>query len=272
MKLAVTINAFPNGGGPIIFTDGQVENNVKTMVKYGYTGADLFIAGVPKETILDYRRIFEDNGAKVATLFAIFLGQSGVNLAETDPEKAKKNKELFKAQLDNAVLIGAEGLGLGYIRGNYGKEETEADALKRIAESLVELGAYAKSIGTNILLEPINRYEINTLNNGYTTVDFIKNNGIEGVKLCLDLFHMNIEDRSIEGTIQHAKGMIGGMHTPDSNRYAVGDGHFDFPSIVNTLKSVDYDGFLTLEAFTKGTQEDIERTLRQSAEILLPLL
>ena len=271
MKLAATMNAFPGGGGPIIFTDGNVRANVETMVKYGFTGADLFIEGVPESTIMEYKNIFESNGAQVATLFAIYLGQNGVSLAEKDKEKSIKNKALFKAQLENAKRIGALGLGLGYIRGRYGDNETEADALCRIADALHELGEYAEEIGTKILLEPINRYEINTLNVASDAVDFIYNNKLVGVQLCLDLFHMNIEDQSIEGSIRKAKGLIGGIHTPDSNRYAAGDGHFDYPPIIEALRDADYDGFLTLEAFPRN-KDDIERTLKQSAEVLGALL
>ena len=42
-------------------------------------------------------------------------------------------------------------------------------------------GDYADEIGTSILIEPINRYEINTLNKAVDCVDFIKNNQLKGV-------------------------------------------------------------------------------------------
>ncbi len=271
MKLASTIYSWENPNGPVISKDGDVLSAVKMMKKYGYDGADLFIQGIPKSQILEYRKMFEDNDAKVVTLFAIFLGQNGVKLTEKDPVKARKNIEMFKEQLDNAKLIDASGLGLGYIRGTHEDGESEEDAMKRVTECIYELGEYAENIGTKILLEPINRYEINTLNNAYKAVDYIKDNNLKGVALCLDLFHMNIEDKSIEESLIHAGNLAMNLHAPDSNRRAVGDGHFDFVSITNALKSFDYQGYLTLEAFC-GDAADAERTLKQSAEILLPLI
>ena len=270
MKLATTIYSYNCPTGPVIFKDGNVKENVKLMKKFGYDGADLFIQGISKDKIIELRKCFEDENAEIVTLFAIFLGQNGVKLTEKNSIKRQRNIDMFKEQLDNAKLIGAKGIGLGYIRGTHEIDETECDALNRVASCLFELGEYAENIGSNIMLEPINRYEINTLNNAKQAVDYIKKNKFQGVSLLLDLFHMNIEDKSIEDTIRYAGNLITNLHAPDSNRYAVGDGHLDFLSITNALKEIKYDGFLTLEAFTNDC--DIERTLKQSADILLPLI
>lgn len=271
MKLATTMYSWVNPEGPVLFKDGNVEKNIKMMNKYGYYGADLFIKNISKKDIKEYRKLFFDNNSKVVTLFAIFLGQQGVKLTEKDKARRECNISLFKQQLDNAKLIDAEGLGLGYIRGMRDKEETEEEAMKRVTECLWELGEYAENIGTKILLEPINRYEINTCNSAYDSVDYIKRNHLKGVSLCLDLFHMNIEDKSIEESIRHAKGLIANVHAPDSNRRAVGDGHLEFTSILSALKDAEYDGYLTLEAFVND-EKDLERTMKQSADILLPII
>ena len=44
-----------------------------------------------------------------------------------------------------------------------------------------------------------------------------------------DVFHMNIEDASIGGSLKAAKDVIAYVHFADSNRWAPGDGHLDFP-------------------------------------------
>lgn len=264
MKLACAVNTFEAADGPIIFKDGKLEENMQIMKKYGYSGMDLFIKKTEKEQIKEYRKMLEANDMRVTTLFAIYLGQSGVKLTEKDPVLREKYIGLMKEQLDNAKEIGALGLGLGYIRGCYSEGETEQDALKRIAEALHVLGDYADSIGTKILLEPINRYEINTLNKAKDSVDFIKENQLKGVALQLDMFHMNIEDKSICSAIEYAKDYIGNLHISSSNRYAVGTGHFNFKEVIECLKKNGYDEYLTLEAFTSNPEE----TLKMTAENL----
>ena len=229
---------------------------------------DLFIRKTEKEQIRKYRKMLEDNDMRVATLFAIYLGENGVKLTDPDPAHIARYTDLMKEQLDNAKEIGALGLGLDYIRGGYQQGETEADALKRLAQVLHVLGDYAENIGTQILLEPINRYEINTLNRAVDAVDFVKSNQLKGVLLQLDMFHMNIEDQSICNAISYAKGMIGNLHISSSNRHAVGTGSFDFPKVVDCLKQNGYDGFLTLEAFSDNPEE----ALKMTAEHLKPYL
>ena len=82
---------------------------------------------------------------------------------------------------------------MGFVRGMHEADETEEDALKRIAEALGKIGEYARSIGSCVLLEPINRYEVNTLNSAVKTADFVRENHLDGVVLQPDMFHMNIE-------------------------------------------------------------------------------
>lgn len=152
MKLGCAVSTYPTQFGPIIFKDGHLDKNIALMKKYGYSGMDLFIKKTQKDQIKAYRKLVEDNGMRVTSLFAIYLGGKGVKLTEKDPVLRLKYIDLMKEQLDNAKEIGAIGLGLGYIRGTHAEDETEADANKRIAEAVHIIGDYADNIGTKILL------------------------------------------------------------------------------------------------------------------------
>jgi sugar phosphate isomerase/epimerase len=65
--------------------------------------------------------------------------------------------------------------------------------------------------------------------------------------VCLDLFHMNIEENDIHEAFRRCKGRIYDVHIADNNRFAPGMGTLDFPAIVETIKSTGYTGALTLE-------------------------
>lgn len=260
MKLGCAVSTYPTKFGPIVFKDGNLLENIALMKKYGYSGMDLFIKKTSSQQIKEYKNMLDGEGISVATLFAIYLGESGVKLTETDKELRHRNIDLMKEQLDNAKAIGALGLGLGYIRGTHSDNESESDANARIADALHTIGEYADEIGTKILLEPINRYEINTLNKAVDCVDFIKNNELKGVSLQLDMFHMNIEDKSITYAINYAKGLITNLHISSSNRYAVGTGHFNYQEVIDSLKKVGYNNYLTLEAFSDNPEETLKMT------------
>ncbi len=104
--------------------------------------------------------------------------------------------------------------------------------------------------GVKLLVEPINRYEINTLNGSCESFDFIRESGLP-IYLMLDTFHMNIEDTSIEGSLEYCRDLIRHIHFIDSNRLAPGMGHLDMLGIHEKLKELAYTGYLCLEALPK---------------------
>jgi sugar phosphate isomerase/epimerase len=65
--------------------------------------------------------------------------------------------------------------------------------------------------------------------------------------LLLDTFHMNIEEPSIEESIRICGDRIFHFHVADSNRWYPGAGHLDFGSILGTLYSLGYEGFVSGE-------------------------
>ncbi len=268
MKLGCAVSTYETQFGPIVFKDGNLAENFRLMQKYGYKGVDLFIKQSTTEQLKEYRSMMDSYGLSVTTLFAIYLGEQGVRLTEKDDALRAKYVDMMKVQLENAVTVGAKGLGLGFIRGMHYPDETEADALKRLAEPMREIGAYAAEIGTNLLLEPINRYEINTLNRATDAVDFIRNNELKGVILQPDMFHMNIEDKDIADSIRYAGDLVGNLHISSSNRYAVGTGHFDFAPIVQALHDINYDGVLTFEGFAPDAEEALAMTAQNMAQYL----
>jgi sugar phosphate isomerase/epimerase len=69
------------------------------------------------------------------------------------------------------------------------------------------------------------------------------------VKLLADLFHMNIEEDNVALAIERGEGRIGHLHFVDSNRRAAGMGHFDFAPIAQALRSINFDGYASAEAF-----------------------
>lgn len=262
MKLGCTISTYPCKFGPIVLRDGELRRDCELLNKYGYSSVDLFIKETNDAEIQIYKNLFSDYHISIACLFAIYLGESGVSLSERDAKKRQRNMDLFKRQLEKAAQLGSVGLGLGFIRGGYSKNETESDALFRIAECLHPLGEFAEELGIKILLEPINRYEINTLNRASDSITFIRNNKLRGVALQLDCFHMNIEDASIPDVIREANDLIGNIHVSSSNRYAVGRGHLDYTPIIGALQEVGYEGSLVFEGFAPDVENAMEENAR----------
>jgi sugar phosphate isomerase/epimerase len=58
---------------------------------------------------------------------------------------------------------------------------------------------------------------------------------------------MNQEDANMFKAIENAGAKLFDLHVADNNRMACGMGNLDWKRIIDTLKSVGYDGALTVE-------------------------
>ncbi|MEM8711323.1 MAG: sugar phosphate isomerase/epimerase, partial [Planctomycetota bacterium] len=65
--------------------------------------------------------------------------------------------------------------------------------------------------------------------------------------VCLDLFHMNMEEDDVLAAFDRAAGRLVDVHVADNNRMAPGMGTLDWASIVAKLREVGYDGPLSIE-------------------------
>jgi sugar phosphate isomerase/epimerase len=105
---------------------------------------------------------------------------------------------------------------------------------------------YAEREGVLLGIEPINRFETYFINRGDQALALAEATG-PNCGVCLDIFHMNLEEDDSFAAIRRAKGRLVGFHVADNNRFAPGMGSFDWPRIIQTLHEIGYDGALSVE-------------------------
>ncbi|MBA2475856.1 MAG: sugar phosphate isomerase/epimerase [Actinobacteria bacterium] len=113
-------------------------------------------------------------------------------------------------------------------------------------EGLRECQEYATELGVRLAVEPLNRFETHFVNRCDQALALAEEVGGD-CGICLDLFHMNIEEASWRGAIADAGTRIADVHVADSNRYPPGEGSFEWLDMLRALAAAGYDGYLTLE-------------------------
>ena len=126
-------------------------------------------------------------------------------------------------------------------------EEEKPDARERFLQVFRALADYAANYAVRITLEPCNRYEVDFVRSSREAIDFAAEVDRPNFGLMFDVFHMNIEDPSIEDAFREAGPRLWHVHIADSNRLPPGQGHQDFASIVATLREIGYEGYLSAE-------------------------
>lgn len=131
----------------------------------------------------------------------------------------------------------------------------------------MELSEFAASLGTLLLLEPLNRYETHFMNRLEQGDAFIKRlEDSRGTKMLADFFHMAIEEADLAASFKDHLAEIGYVHLADSNRKQPGQGHTDFRTSFQVLKDGGYDGYMSLECGIVG--DDRLKALSECVEFL----
>ena len=142
-----------------------------------------------------------------------------------------------------------DGEEMTIVPGTVGKIEpdsTPEEEWRWAVESLQEIYSHSQAAGVKLALEPLNRFETYFLNRSDQALALAEEVGGE-CGVCLDAFHLNIEEDDLLGAIRSAGDRLVDFHVADNNRMAPGMGTLDWPSIVSTLREVRYDGALTVE-------------------------
>ena len=158
------------------------------------------------------------------------------------------------ALIDQAAAMGCPSL-IGPVYSVVGKADAVQPAQQKIEWALVVknlkvLAKHAEARGVTICIEPLNRFETDFLNTCDQGLKLIKAVGSKAVKLHLDTFHMNIEEKDSAVAIRKAGKYLAHFHACGSDRGTPGGDHTDWPSIVKALKAIGYKGDVVIESFT----------------------
>jgi Sugar phosphate isomerases/epimerases len=166
----------------------------------------------------------------------------------------KTGLNYMMAVLDQMVVLDCPSL-IGPVYSSVGRADAvPADEYKKqwatVVKNLKKLSAYAAKRGRQICLEPLNRFETDFINTCDQALKMVKAVGSPALKIHLDTFHMNIEEKFQGDAIRKAGKYLGHFHACGSDRGTPGGDHTDWKSIAKALKDIRYAGDVVIESFT----------------------
>ncbi len=249
IKSCATIALVPSiKSGPWIYWD-HLEQSMAHASSLGFDAVELFTASADALEVEATQLLLEKYQLQIA---AVGTGAGkvihGWTLTDSDETVRKKAIEFIEKMISFGAAFQAPAI-IGSMQGNVMSGVNREQALGWLAEGLRHLGKHAASLGVQLIYEPLNRYETNLINTIEEGVLFLKTNQIKQVGLLADLFHMNIEEVDMAASIRACAGFIMHVHFADSNRRPVGNGHTHFIEVAKALKEINYQGYVSAEAF-----------------------
>ena len=166
----------------------------------------------------------------------------------------KAGAAYIKALIDQAAVMGCPSV-IGPIYSVVGKADAVEPAQQKVEFALVvknlkALAKHAEKKGVLLCIEPLNRFETDFLNTCDQGLKLVKAVGSKAVKLHLDTFHMNIEEKNQAAAIIKAGKHLAHFHACGSDRGTPGNDHIVWEPIVKALRKIKYKGDVVIESFT----------------------
>ena len=248
-RSAVTISLVTEAkGGPFVFWD-DLAFACRHAAELGFDAIELFAPGPDAVSRQELSALLKSHQLNLA---AVGTGAGWVKhkLTLTSPDQSIRQRatEFIRSMIDFGGVHGAPAI-IGSMQGRWGEGVSREQAIGWLRDALNELGAHATRHSVPLIYEPLNRYETNLVNHIETGVELMESLQTDNVRLLADLFHMNIEESDLAAALKAGGRWIGHIHFVDSNRRPAGFGHLNYPPIFAALNSIQYDGYLSAEAF-----------------------
>lgn len=261
------------------YENWPIEKAIAHAAKTGYQGVEIApftLADDCREVSAarraEIRAAAKKEGIEVIGLHWLLLKPPGLHINSRDAAVRKKTEEYVEAlialcaDLSGTIMVWGSPKQRAVLPGDMWSE-----AYKRLIDGLQRLGAKAHAKGITIAFEPLGPRDncnlINTMGEGTRLVEDVNS---PGVKLHLDVKAMSTEGRPVADTIHLEGGKhLKHFHANDPNLRGPGMGEMAFEPIMQALKDVKYDGWVSVEVFDfapgpEATAEISLRTLKRA--------
>lgn len=174
------------------------------------------------------------------------------------PEAQANSTKYLMALIDQAAVLGAPVVA-GPVYSAVGRRDAVEPAeyrkqWKTVVKNLKPICKHALKRGVTIAVEPLNRFETDFINTVDQALELVADVGSPALKIHLDTFHMNIEQKCQADAIKKAGKLLAHFHACGSDRGTPGNDHIAWDGIAKALKQVKYDGGVVIESFTKDVK------------------
>lgn len=195
----------------------------------------------------------------------------GLSLISESPDIRRRAgrhlEEVIKAAAEAGIRIVAGPLysPVGYLPGR----RRTSDEWKWAIEGFQSLGDALAAHNVTFAIEPLNRFETYFLNTAADAASLAAQIGHPNIGILFDTFHANIEEKNIAAGYRTVGPYLKHVHLCENDRGIPGSGHVEWIEVFAALRSLNYDGWLTIESFgfalgdlsaAAAIWRDIERT------------
>lgn len=242
------------GVNTFLFVSPFTNDSTKLFKRFKQWGFDTVEIAIEDSSHIDpayVKRQLDKNGLTCGSICACMGPDRDLRGTLT---QQKTSLKYMKAVLDQMVTLDCPSL-VGPVYSSVGRADAVPAAeyrqqWKTVVKNLRDLCSYAEKRGRQICLEPLNRFETDFINTCDQALKMINDVKSPALKIHLDTFHMNIEEKNQARAVEKAGKLLGHFHACGSDRGTPGGDHIDWPGIATALRRINYQGDIVIESFT----------------------
>ncbi len=239
------------------FVDWPFEKACAFARKCGYTGLEVapftlaeYAHQVPAQRRSELRKIAEDAGLEIIGLHWLLAKTEGFYLTTPDAGIRAATAEYICELARLCRDLGGHLMVLGSPKQrNLLPGVSHEEAMRHAADTVRRAVPTLEECGVTIALEPLGPEEGDFLRTADLGADLMRMIGSDRVRLHLDVKAMSTEEIPICDVIRNHAVSMAHFHANDPNRRGPGMGAVDFKPIFQTLESVQYKGWVSVEVF-----------------------
>ena len=219
----------------------------------GYDGVECFMGEGSEQSYIDFGKRLKDCGLESTCVLG--LGPEHDPISES-PAVRSKAVEKLKWAVDRASDLGAR-LICGPVHSaftNFRLRPPSEDEFKWSAETLHIAGEYAATSQVVFAVEALNRFECYLCNTAEQLLKLTALADHPNIRVMFDTHHANIEEKKYAPAIIALKDKLAHVHISENDRGTPGDGHVQWEETFSTLSQIGYEGWLTIEAFSRNDE------------------
>lgn len=232
-----------------VIPGGSLGEKLDRMEKWGIVGLEVGGGGLAGR-VEALRKELEGRPIRIS---AICAGYEKCLLADEEADR-RRAVETMKEILAAAGALGSTGMIV--VPAFNGQSNLHfPEARKILIDLLREVGEYAASQGTRVLLEPLNRGEAMFLRLLADAAAICRDVSHPGVGMMGDFYHMAIEETSDEGAFLSAGAYLHHVHLASRRRVLPGQDDRSFVSGFRGLQRIGYNDYCSFECGCDGDRE-----------------
>ncbi len=228
-----------------------LKETIERLARIGYDGIELgcasphawpyFLDAQKRKQINGW---LKDNGIVISSILPAPGGGPGANAASAIKEEREWTVQHVKDVCDLGVDLGCKKML--YVAGWYIYGTPKQEAWKYSLESLVSIGEHAAKKGVTVCIEPT-ASDSNLIECADDALLLKEQSGLSNVGVMFDTAHAFYRNEPPADYIYTMGKDLKHVHMTDYGRKAPGTAGCDFYPIMQALKDVGYDGYVTME-------------------------